>query len=438
MGKVIVLGAGESGVGAAALAKKLGHEVLVSDAGQVKSQYKEKLTELNIPFEEGGHTKESFFDAEIVIKSPGIPPWVPLIEELVAADIPVISEIEFAYRYAEAPIIAITGSNGKTTTTSLIHHLLKGAGINAYVGGNIGESFAMQVASLPMPEVFVLEVSSFQLDDCVDFQPNIALLLNITPDHLDRYQGSMEAYTHSKYRITMNQSADDVFIFNEEDKWSIWGKENNAVKAQQLSFGLEKGKNALRLEGQLKLMNGEMIDLKELKILGPHNHLNVMAALLAVQAFGLRIEEVKEALYSFLPIAHRLEPIGNMKGVEWVNDSKATNVDAVKYALEAMDKPVIWLAGGVDKGNDYTGLLQLVADKVKSIIILGENDEKIRQNFHRPISNVASMQEAVRLAQQQAEKGDIVLLSPACSSFDLFRNYIDRGEQFREAVLALA
>ncbi|MCI4671735.1 MAG: UDP-N-acetylmuramoyl-L-alanine--D-glutamate ligase [Bacteroidia bacterium] len=435
MGKIVVLGAGESGVGAALLAKKNGRAVFVSDGSQIKTQYKSILTENNIPFEEGGHTKESFFDAEIVIKSPGIPPWVPLVKDFVERGIEVISEIEYAYRFAKAPIIAITGSNGKTTSSSLIHHLLVENGVKANLGGNIGVSFALQVATLPIPEVYVLEVSSFQLDDCVHFKPNVALLLNITPDHLDRYDGKMEAYAASKFRISLNQNENDVFIFNREDPWTAWGlKELKRSEASKVSFGLNSGGNAWRNEGKLMMQTGDSFEIESLKILGPHNQLNALAALLALEAFGTKVSP--DALSSFDPIPHRLEPVSKIKGVHFINDSKATNVDAVKYALEAMDSPIIWMAGGVDKGNDYQELKELVVEKVKAILVLGANDEKFRTEFEKPVFTLSSMAEAIRKSLELAESGDTVLLSPACASFDLFKNYEDRGEQFRNEVLS--
>lgn len=437
MGKVIVLGAGESGVGAALLAKKLGKEVFVSDANQVKTQYKSFLRENEIPFEEGKHTKESFFDAEIVIKSPGIPPWVPLVKEFVEKGVEVISEIEYGFRYAQAPIIAITGSNGKTTTTSLVHHLLLNEGVNAFLGGNIGKSFALQVATLPKPEVYVLEVSSFQLDDCVQFRPDVGVLLNITPDHLDRYKGSMEAYAASKFRISMIQEKEDVFIYNREDPWTMKTlrslKKAGGIEAKAESFGMNEGGSAWMDKDKLYLDDGQSFPKKELQILGPHNHLNALAALLAVRAFG-KLGKAR-GLNTFRPISHRLEPVGEFDGVNFINDSKATNVDAVKYALQAVDQPIIWMAGGIDKGNEYQEIRELVADRVKAIIVLGEHDEKFRSDFQKPVFQVSSMKEGVEKAKQLAESGDTVLLSPACASFDLFRNYEDRGDQFRNEVL---
>jgi len=435
MGKVIVLGGGESGVGAAILAQKVGKEVFLSDGGQVKSQYKEVLNRYNIPFEEGRHTKESFFDAEIVIKSPGIPPWIPLVKTLTEKGIPVISEVEFAFYYKEAPIIAVTGSNGKTTTASLIHHLLKVNGVNASLGGNIGDSFALQVALYPKPEVYVLEISSFQLEDCYEFHPDIALLLNITPDHLDRYEGKMEQYADAKFRIAQKQDKDDVFIYQRGNEWINRGLEKTRPKAELQGFSLDKGGNAWVEEDNLQLISGEQFSTERMKILGPHNQMNALAALLAVKAFLGRLpRETQQGLDSFAPIPHRLEPVGQLSGVRFINDSKATNVDAVKFALEAIKAPIIWMAGGIDKGNDYEEIKSLVEEKVKAIVVLGEHSQKFHFEFSKKVYQAKNMREAVVKAKEIAHAGDQVLLSPACASFDLFQNYEDRGDQFRQAV----
>lgn len=433
MPEVVVLGGGESGVGAALLAKKQGLSVLVSDYGQIKAQYEKVLIEHKLPYEMGGHSIESFFDAKVIVKSPGIPGNVPVIQQLQQKGISVISEIEFAYRYAQAPIIAITGSNGKTTTTALLHHLLVGAGVNAALGGNIGYSFAALVAQANQPDVYVLEVSSFQLDDIEAFRPHIALLLNITPDHLDRYSQSMDAYALAKFRIAENQRAEDVFIYSAEDPETQVRLDWIAGLAKQERFGLSKG-NGRIYEEHLYLDDGWEFPLAQTQLLGPHNQMNMLAALLAVRAWGVDLANIETALASFQPIAHRLEPVRTFEAVQYINDSKATNVDAVKYALAAVSAPIVWLAGGVDKGNDYEALKPLVEEKVKQIIVLGPADEKFRTTFSKPINTVGSMKEAVAIAKQVAQRGDTVLLSPACASFDLFRNYIDRGDQFRIAV----
>ncbi|MEL6674905.1 MAG: UDP-N-acetylmuramoyl-L-alanine--D-glutamate ligase [Bacteroidota bacterium] len=437
MKKLVVLGAGESGVGAAILGQKEGFEVWVSDKGKIQDRYKQVLEQHNITFEEGQHTKEKFFDAEVIVKSPGIPEKVPIIQTLRAHKIPIISEIEFAARYTDARIVAITGSNGKTTTTTLIYHLLAAAGLDVGLGGNIGKSFALQVAQDPRA-AYVLEISSFQLDDIERFQPEVALLLNITPDHLDRYGYQLEAYGAAKMRITENQTPDQVFILNGEDAETQRQLGRHALSAQVRKFGLQAGKGIdAWIAGDALMLKGNHVgDFRHLRLLGRHNQLNVLAALLAVQAFGVDVLEsaVQMALRQFSPIEHRLEEVAEVAGVQFINDSKATNVDAVFYALEAMNRPTIWMAGGVDKGNDYTTLQPWVREKVKAIVVLGEHDEKFHKDFSVPVYQVASMQEGVSQAVRLADAGDAVLLSPACASFDLFQNYEDRGRQFKAAV----
>ncbi|MEL6696625.1 MAG: UDP-N-acetylmuramoyl-L-alanine--D-glutamate ligase [Bacteroidota bacterium] len=434
MSKVGVLGAGESGVGAAVLAKMKGHEVFVSDAGQVQSKYKEILVRYEIPHEAGGHTEETFFEADVIIKSPGIPPWVPLVKKLRESGKSIISEIEWGFRYAEAPIIAITGSNGKTTTTSLIHHLLRFAGVDALLGGNIGESFAMQVATKAIPQVYVLEVSSFQLEDIETFHPQIGLILNITPDHLDRYQYQMEAYAKAKFQITQHQTSDEVLILHREDEWVVKTWKETEIEARIQTFGCGQEGDVMVGRRCLRFADHSEVELGKVQLLGPHNELNIAAALLATSAFGLELPEVQKGLNSFQPIPHRLEPVGEIQGVRYINDSKATNVDAVRYALQAMDADVVWIAGGVDKGNDYQPVRELVTEKVKAIVVLGKHKEKFLSEFGKPVYQVESMSAAVWQAQTIAEQGNVVLLSPACASFDLFRNYEDRGNQFREEV----
>ncbi|GAB4419628.1 MAG: UDP-N-acetylmuramoyl-L-alanine--D-glutamate ligase [Bacteroidia bacterium] len=436
---IAILGAGESGIGAARLARWLGRDVWVSDAGRIQPVYRQVLEAERLPYEEGGHTEAKFFEAACVIKSPGIPDTAPLVRALLAAGREVISEIEFGARHARAPIIAITGSNGKTTTTSLVHHMLVQAGVEAGLGGNIGESFAGMVAGEEVPECYVLEVSSFQLDNIVRFRPAIALLLNITPDHLDRYGYSMDSYGAAKFRIGMNQHADDHFIYCLDDPETMRQLPSHRLYAQHRPFSLDRqAASAAWVEDGWLVVGGEQVlPLSELPLLGPHNQRNALAALLAVGALGIAMPDAAAGLRSFRPIAHRLEPVGTHDGVLYINDSKATNVDAVYHALQGMDRPVVLLAGGVDKGNDYTVLQPLVRDKVRAIVVLGQHREKIDQAFDCPIFQAMSMAEAVAVARREARPGDVVLLSPACASFDLFRNYEDRGDQFRAAVQGL-
>ncbi len=429
--KVSILGAGESGIGAALLAQANGYTVWVSDAGRLSPQQKEALLQAQVPFEEGQHTWESFFDADVVVKSPGIPPTAPFVVRLKEAGKEVISEIEFAARHTQTPIIAITGSNGKTTTTSLIHHLLLSAGVNAGLGGNIGLSLARLLLEGPK-EVYVVEVSSFQLEDIRQFRPAVALYLNLSPDHLDRYAGSMEAYGAAKFRITENQGPADVLIYSLDDPELGAFLKNRSTAARRWGFSLNAhaAANGWVEEEKLRLEGEYWGDIARLPIMGPHNQRNALAALLAVKAFGLKPEQVLDGLYSFQPIAHRLQPVGGAQGIRFINDSKATNVDAVQYALAAMTGPTIWLAGGVDKGNDYSLIQALIGEKVKAMVILGDYDEKLRKHFQGPTVQVQSMEAAVEAAVQLAQPGDTVLLSPACASFDLFRNYEDRGDQF--------
>ncbi|MEM7654796.1 MAG: UDP-N-acetylmuramoyl-L-alanine--D-glutamate ligase [Bacteroidota bacterium] len=438
MAKIGILGGGESGVGAALLAQKLGEEVFLSDARILADRFKSVLQTNHIPFEEGGHTEETFFEADIIVKSPGIPDTVPFLQRLHAAGKEVISEIEYAGRYATAPIVAITGSNGKTTTTALIGHLLKHAGRKVEIGGNIGDSLARLVAS-QSPEVFVVEVSSFQLDQVNSFQPAVALLLNITPDHLDRYEGSMDLYGAAKFRIGAFQGEPDVFIYNQEDPETLRQMSQHELAAQRLVFGLEKqeGTDAWVEAGHLCLKGGWSFPFEQMQLLGKHNQLNALAALLAVEAMGVEPGEVEEGLRTFAPIPHRLEPVGEIEGVRYLNDSKATNVDAVAYALEAMDRPVVWIAGGVDKGNDYQQIETLVQKRVRALGILGPNDQALRQQFDLPTFQAHTMNEILEWAKKEAKAGEVVLLSPACASFDLFKNYEDRGNQFRLGVQQL-
>lgn len=441
MQKIAILGAGESGVGAALLAQQQGASVWVSDAGKIADRFISVLKKHAIPFEEGSHTIDKFFDSDLVIKSPGIPEHAPIMREISAAQRPVISEIEYAFRLTGARIIAVTGSNGKTTTTSLIWHLLQAAGIKAALAGNIGKSFAWQVATDPQ-EIYVLEISSFQLDDIVDFRPEVAVLTNITPDHLDRYGYSLDRYGKAKFRITENQQLTDSFVYCLEDPETLRQMEVHEVAAQPWGFGLTRGLEGSRgwTKGSRLILDGAIWgDVERSQLLGQHNQRNMLAALLAVKAFGVsHSEALEKGLYSFKAIEHRLEKVREPQGVLFINDSKATNVDAVYYALEGMSRPTIWLAGGVDKGNEYEVLQPLVRDKVKAIIVLGQHSEKFYRDFpETPTQQVDNMAEAVALANELASPGDAVLLSPACASFDLFQNYEDRGRQFKEAVMRI-
>lgn len=433
--KVAILGAGESGIGAALLAQHLGYNTWLSDAGSIGEEQKKTLTIAQVPFEEGQHTWEQFFDSDVVVKSPGIPPTAAFVQRLKEIDIEVISEIEFAARHTQTPIIAITGSNGKTTTTSLIHHLLVSAGINAGLGGNIGVSMARLLLEDPK-EVYVLELSSFQLEDIKEFSPSIALFLNLTPDHLDRYSGSLDLYGQAKLRITENQSENDTFIFSLDDPESQRLLGTHTVHARKKGFSLEPApESSAWITNQQVMIEGEVwASVDQLSLIGPHNQRNTLAALLAVHSYGLAANQVLTGISTFRPIVHRLQPIDAINNVFFVNDSKATNVDAVQYALEAMETPVIWLAGGVDKGNDYQPLLELIREKVQALIILGDYDTKLRECFSGKILQVHTMKNAVEEAMKLAQPGDTVLLSPACASFDLFRNYEDRGNQFIYAV----
>lgn len=433
--KIAILGAGESGVGAALLAKKIGAEVWLSDKGEIAEKYKQVLAENKIPFESGQHTKEKFFEAEMIVKSPGIPDRVALIQELKVKGKSIVSEIEFAARYTNDWIIAVTGSNGKTTTASLIFHLLKQAGKNVALGGNIGKSFAALIAT-ESHEGYVLEVSSFQLDDIQQFRPKVSVLLNITPDHLDRYEYRLDLYADAKMRIAENQEATDTFIYGANDPVTRETMTRHSIAANPKGFALEQNSETVAWmeESEMVMKEGIRFDLAGIKLLGKHNQMNTMAAIMAVREMGLGEKEIIEGLYSFHPIEHRLEWVAEIEEVVYINDSKATNIDAVKYALDSMNRPTIWLAGGVDKGNDYQELESLVKNRVKAIIVLGEEIEKFSQHFDKDIHQVMSMSEAIEKAVELAKKGDAVLLSPACASFDLFQNYEDRGRQFKSAV----
>ncbi len=438
--KIAILGAAESGIGAALLAQKNKEKIWVSDAKEIAEKFKNQLIEANIPFEEKGHTLAKIIDADLIIKSPGIPEKAELIQTLRVAGKKILSEIEYASRYTSAKIIAITGSNGKTTVTSLIYHLLKGAGYHVGLGGNIGQSFALQVATQDF-DWYVLEVSSFQLDDINKFRPYIAVLTNITPDHLDRYEYDIEKYAASKFNIGKNQGTSDFFIYNREDAITVKMLEKYTLNAQKKSFGLEYGWQKAYYKPEKKQIatrtgtSRAYFDFENMQLIGKHNIQNVMAAIMAAQMAGVKTIKIAELLPSFASIEHRIEKVKEVNGVLYYNDSKATNTDSAFYALDAMERPVIWIAGGVDKGNDYSSLIELAKQKVKSLIILGADTEKLEMAFSGiipQISQAMSMQEAVEIAEKQAVTGDCVLLSPCCASFDLFQNYEDRGRQFKQ------
>jgi len=439
--RIIVLGAGESGTGSAVLARKQGFAVFVSDMGPIRDKYRMKLNEYGIEFEENGHDRERIFTADEIIKSPGISDSVPMILALKEKGIPVISEIEFAGRYTEAIKICITGSNGKTTTTSLIHHMLRKAGLNAGIAGNVGKSFAMQVADENY-DYYVLELSSFQLDGMYQFKADIAILLNITPDHLDRYDYDLQKYVESKFRITQNLSEDEYFIFCRDDEITVRELERIVVKARQLSFTMHDSQEpGAFVRNNNLLIEFDNIDfsmsLDELSLKGKHNTYNSMAAGIAGNVLKIRKDIIRKSLSDFQGVEHRLEKVLTVHGIEFINDSKATNINSTWYALESMTTPVVWIAGGVDKGNDYNTLLDLVKGKVKALICLGKDNKKLHEAFGDLVDTIVdteAMQDAVSSAYYLAKDGECVLLSPACASFDLFENYEDRGRQFKLAV----
>ena len=444
MSRIVVLGGAESGVGAAVLAKVKGHDVFLSDKGKIKEEYIETLKKWDIPFEEGRHTEELILSADEVVKSPGIPGTVPMVQKLRSMGTHIVSEIEFASRYDPAKKICITGSNGKTTTTSLIYYLLQNAGLNVGLGGNIGKSYAYQVATEHF-DYYVLEISSFQLDDVYDFKPDIAIITNITPDHLDRYDHKMENYVAAKFNITKNLTRDDCFIFDSDDDITIGHLDNIILRCKMLPFSQEKEveQGAFLRDDKIVLRYEEEetdLYLQELALGGKHNIYNSMAAALAAKASGIDNEVIRNSLATFQPIEHRLEPVLSIKDVLYINDSKATNIDSAWYALECQKRPVVWIVGGTDKGNDYSILDDLVREKVKAIVCLGVDNAKIHAAFGsmgKPMTDARSAEEAVRKSAEFAEPGDVVLLSPCCASFDLFKNYEDRGQQFKEAVRKL-
>lgn len=444
MKRLVILGGGESGIGTAILGLKKGYGVFVSDKGTIPAKYKEVLKELKIDWEEGVHTETKILNADLVMKSPGIPDSVPLVVKLRELGIPVISEIEFASGYTDATIIGITGSNGKTTTTMLVNHLLKEGGLHVGMAGNIGDSFAKMVAERDFDH-YVLEISSFQLDGINNFRPHIAIITNISPDHLDRYGYSFENYIDSKFRITKNQTADDYLIYDADDEVIVNYLKKHPVKAKLLPFSLERefaeGAYIKDNKIQITTQNTTMeMEKDALALEGKHNLKNTMAASTAAKLVQIRKQTIRESVQNFQGAPHRLEKVLKIHHVLYINDSKATNVNATYYALDSMKTPTVWIVGGVDKGNDYRSLMPMVREKVKAIVCLGNDNTKIKDAFANVVDLLVetySMEEAIKVAYKIAERGDTVLLSPACASFDLFKNYEDRGDQFREAVKKL-
>ena len=443
--RFVILGGGESGVGAALLATKQGYDVFLSDGSSLKNEYRNELVAAGIAFEEGTHTEAMILNAAEVMKSPGIPEKAEIVKKIRAAGIPVISEIELAYRYkGNSRIIAITGSNGKTTTTALTYHLCKTGGLDCALVGNIGDSFAKQVATDPKPW-YVAEISSFQLDDIHTFRPDIAILTNITEDHLDRYDYKFENYIRSKFRITMNQQPDDYFIYCLDDEVTMKYLKQFNIQSNQLPISMKKElpNGAFIKDGDMYVRTGQdftTMSVFDFALKGKHNQYNTMAACVAASLLDIRKEKIREAVQNFQSLEHRMEHVATVRGVEFINDSKATNVNSTWYALESMTKPVVLILGGVDKGNDYSLIAELVKEKVKAIICLGVDNRKIHDAFSKdinPLVNTGSAAEAVHAAFHFATKGDVVLLSPACASFDLFKNYEDRGNQFKKAVKEL-
>ena len=444
MKKLVILGGGESGVGAAILGKQKGYQIFVSDSGSIAKKYKKVLLHHEINFEEHQHSEPIVLNADLVVKSPGIPNNVAIVKDLTSKKVSVISEIEFASYYTKATIIGVTGSNGKTTTSLITNHLLKSANINVGIAGNIGNSFAQQVSEQNF-DSFVIELSSFQLDGIINFRPHIAIITNITPDHLDRYDYDFNNYVASKFRITKNQTKNDFLIYDADDRTINKWIKNHKIKAQLIPFSIQKEVNngAFLKEDTIviKLNKEEFsMSISNLKLQGKHNVKNTMAGALATQLLNVRSQSIKDSLANFEGAEHRLENVQKVNGVQFINDSKATNVNATFYALECMEQSTVWIVGGVDKGNDYEDLLPLVREKVKAIVCLGEDNEKLKAIFYNVVDmmiETAGAEEAVKVAYKLSQPGDTVLLSPACASFDLFENYEDRGRQFKSAVRSL-
>jgi|TARA_B110000046_G_scaffold129732_1_gene136257 UDP-N-acetylmuramoylalanine--D-glutamate ligase len=441
MKRLVILGGGESGVGAALLGKQKEYEIFISDRGSIAKKYKKVLLHNEISFEEKQHTESLILNADVVVKSPGIPEKAPIVQQLINNGVLVISEIEFASKYTDALIIGITGSNGKTTTTLITHHLLKSAKINVGVAGNIGASFAQQVAEENF-ESYVLELSSFQLDGVIDFRPHIAIITNITPDHLDRYEYDFNQYVASKFTITRNQTIHDFLIYDGDDQTIDNWLKKNQTNAALIPFSIEKELDYgafLKEDTIIIKLNTEefSMSISNLRLQGKHNVKNTMAGALASQLLNVRSQSIKDSLANFEGAEHRLENVQKVNGIQFINDSKATNVNATFYALECMDQPTVWIVGGVDKGNDYQDLLPLVREKVKAIVCLGEDNEKLIAVFSNVVDmmiETAGAEEAVKVAYKLSQAGDTVLLSPSCASFDLFDSYEDRGRQFKNAV----
>lgn len=439
--RLVVLGGGESGVGTAILGKKKGYDVFLSDFGKIKNNYKEVLALNGLEWEEEQHTEEKILNADVVMKSPGIPDKSPMVKKIKDAGIPVISEIEFAARFTNLDTIGITGSNGKTTTTLLTHHLLRQGGLTMGLAGNIGKSFAWQVAE-NKSEGYVLELSSFQLDGIEKYRPHIAVITNISPDHLDRYEYNYDLYIGAKFRITMNQTENDFFVYDADDPVITKWLAGHTIKAKAVPFSLSGNtKEGIYVEGNTivsNITNEEFtMPINELSLEGKHNVKNAMAATAVAQLMRIRKDTIRESLSNFQGVEHRLEKVLKIQNVQYVNDSKATNTNATFFALDSMTTPTVWIVGGVDKGNDYDELMPLVREKVKAIVCLGLDNQKILNAFGNVVDVIvetAGMTEAVKAAQRLAERGDTVLLSPACASFDLFENYEDRGKQFKAAV----
>jgi len=442
--RLVILGGGESGAGTAVLGLQQGYNVFVSDKSKIADKYKSVLDEYKVAYEEEQHTEEKILNADVVMKSPGIPEKAEIVKKLRAKGTKIVSEIEFASWYTDAQIVGITGANGKTTTTALTYHIMKEGGMNVGLGGNIGKSFAMQVATEKY-DYYVLEISSFQLDDIEKFRPNIAILTNITPDHLDRYDYELQNYVAAKYAITKNQTENDVFIYCSDDEITMQNIDKYPTHAKKIPFSYEteyaEGAYVKDETIHINIKNNPFtMSIQELGIRGRHNVYNSMAAGIVANIYGLRKEQIRESLMNFKSLEHRLESVTKIRGVEFINDSKATNVNSTWYALESTSKPIIWIAGGVDKGNDYTVLEQLVKKKVRAMICLGVDNTKLHAAFSKHVDivvNCTNMRDAVRMAYQLGNPGDAVLLSPACASFDLFQNYEDRGKKFKDAVIQL-
>ncbi len=443
MKRIVVLGAGESGAGAAVLAKVKGFDTFVSDMSNISEKYKNLLKKHDISWEEGKHTEELILNADEIIKSPGIPNEAPIIQKLKAQDTPIISEIEFAGRYTNAKMICITGSNGKTTTTSLIYHIFKSAGVNVGLAGNIGKSLALQVAT-EQHDYYIIELSSFQLDDMYNFRANIAVLMNITPDHLDRYDHNMQNYINAKFRIAQNQTQDDAFIFWNDDPIIKQELSKHGIKAQLYPFSAIKEEGVVAYVEQHEVVINKPIafnmEQEKLALTGTHNLYNSLAAGISANLAGITKDDIRKALSDFKGVEHRLEKVARVRGIDFINDSKATNVNSCWYALQSMPTKTILILGGKDKGNDYTEIEDLVKEKCSGLVYLGLHNEKLHTFFDRfglPVADVQSMKDAVDAAYKMAQKGETVLLSPCCASFDLFKSYEDRGEQFKKCVLEL-